>query len=326
MGNNIRLLWNGILSTASRTFVVYHFSEEMYSYLNLPNPSTTGRTRRQGNFKRSMINWLITTDNLGPFMIVWLVGCVLRHINHCWISKVKYYLPPPIYIYIYIYIYVGEVLHTSAAFTVEGLLLYKLGMIFYINHFSLIIFYHSVWLGFELFGLRAQMQSELMRKEYANQHCHNKPLDRKCDWSVEDVMQGRDGPENLRILKKESVEIGSWRQRAEIRPLRRELGIRPLGLEFWPLKDVVGFFGSLPTEIINITRYAVRWDGVSIAYKNCVSLLVSPWTEVKKLIDRLYLKWQSLPVFAYVLEFVNVFVSVSLLWWDHYIIYNTITW
>ena len=23
---------------------------------------------------------------------------------------------------------------------------------FYINHFSLIIFYHSVWLGFELFG------------------------------------------------------------------------------------------------------------------------------------------------------------------------------
>ena len=31
-------------------------------------------------------------------------------------------------------------------------LLYNYGMIFYINHFSLIIFYHSVWLGFELFG------------------------------------------------------------------------------------------------------------------------------------------------------------------------------
>ena len=33
------------------------------------------------------------------------------------------------------------------------MLLYKYGMIFYINPFSLIIFYHSVWLGFELFGL-----------------------------------------------------------------------------------------------------------------------------------------------------------------------------
>ena len=31
-------------------------------------------------------------------------------------------------------------------------LLYNYGTSFYINHFSLIIFYHSVWLGFELFG------------------------------------------------------------------------------------------------------------------------------------------------------------------------------
>ena len=30
---------------------------------------------------------------------------------------------------------------------------------FYFNHFSLIIFYHSVWLGFELFGLRDQVHS-----------------------------------------------------------------------------------------------------------------------------------------------------------------------
>ena len=30
---------------------------------------------------------------------------------------------------------------------------------FYINHFSLIIFYHSVWLVFELFGLRVQVHS-----------------------------------------------------------------------------------------------------------------------------------------------------------------------
>ena len=51
---------------------------------------------------------------------------------------------------------------------------------FYFNHFSLIIFYHSVWLGFELFGLRVQVCSQLvqftlMRKGYDNHHCHNKP-------------------------------------------------------------------------------------------------------------------------------------------------------
>ena len=51
---------------------------------------------------------------------------------------------------------------------------------FYIIHFSLIIFYHSVWLGFELFGLRVQacsqlVQFTLVRKGYDNHHCHNKP-------------------------------------------------------------------------------------------------------------------------------------------------------
>ena len=53
-------------------------------------------------------------------------------------------------------------------------------MIFYFNHFSLIIFYHSVWLGFELFRLRVQVCSQLVQftlihKGYDNNHCHNKP-------------------------------------------------------------------------------------------------------------------------------------------------------
>ena len=53
-------------------------------------------------------------------------------------------------------------------------------MNFYFNHFSLIIFYHSVWLGFELFGLRVQVCSPLVqftlaRKAYDNSHGHNKP-------------------------------------------------------------------------------------------------------------------------------------------------------
>ena len=59
--------------------------------------------------------------------------------------------------------------------------LYNYGMIFfYINHFSLIIFYHSVWLGFELFGLvhlqvhTHWVQFTLVRRGYDNHKCHNK--------------------------------------------------------------------------------------------------------------------------------------------------------
>ena len=53
-------------------------------------------------------------------------------------------------------------------------------IIFYFNHFSLIIFYRSVWLGFEQFGFRVQVCSQfvqftLTRKGYDNHHCHNKP-------------------------------------------------------------------------------------------------------------------------------------------------------
>ena len=80
-------------------------------------------------------------------------------------------------------------------------------ILFYINHFSLIIFYYSVWLGFELFGLRVQVYSQLeqftlARKGYDNDHCHNKLPGRKWGWRMDDIMPGIDGPENLRILKK----------------------------------------------------------------------------------------------------------------------------
>ena len=55
---------------------------------------------------------------------------------------------------------------------------------FNINHFSLIIFNYSVWLGFKLFGLRVQVYSQLVQftlahKAYDNHHCHNKHPDRK---------------------------------------------------------------------------------------------------------------------------------------------------
>ena len=80
-------------------------------------------------------------------------------------------------------------------------------ILFYFNHFSLIIIYHSVWLGSELFGLRVQVCSQLVqftlaRKGYDNHHCQNKPPDRKWGWIVDDVMPGRDGLRIWKILKK----------------------------------------------------------------------------------------------------------------------------
>ena len=35
--------------------------------------------------------------------------------------------------------------------------------------------------------------------------CYNKPSDRKWGWSVDHIVPGRDGPENLRILKKNQL-------------------------------------------------------------------------------------------------------------------------
>ena len=64
-------------------------------------------------------------------------------------------------------------------------------------------------------------------------------------------------------------------------------------VEFWAIEDVVGFFGSLQTEILNITRCAARQDGVSIV--RIVSLLVLK-NQSQKLIKPFIPEQQSLPV------------------------------
>ena len=161
-------------------------------------------------------------------------------------------------------------------------------MIFYFNHFSLIIFYHSVWSGFELFGFRVQVHCRwysftLEHKGYDNHHCHNKTPDRKWGWSVDDVILGKDGPENLGILKKS--QLRGW---------------------IWAVEDVVGIFGSLSIEILNITRCAARWVGVSIV--RIVSFSSSRRTEVR--INKPFVPEQQSRLYLYcVFAFVNMFVS-----------------
>ena len=88
-------------------------------------------------------------------------------------------------------------------------------------------------------------------------------------WSVDDVMPGRDGPENLRILKRVSwswdwtMESNTWGLGHWV----EELSFSDLNRQRW-------------IEILNTTRCPERWGGVSIVwlrktFKNCVSLLVS---------------------------------------------------
>ena len=134
-------------------------------------------------------------------------------------------------------------------------------MIFCINHFSLIIFYLSVWLGFKLFE-SLKFRCIIIWYTYARtQRIWQSPLviinppkppNRKWEWSMNYVMLGGDGPEKLRILKR-----GSWDWTIEVR-----VGYSAGGVGFWPLKDVVGFFGSLPTDILNTTCYTARLGGV----------------------------------------------------------------
>ena len=107
----------------------------------------------------------------------------------------------------------------------------------------------------------------LVRNGYDNHHCHNKPPDRKWGWSVNDVMPRRDGPENLRILKRVSWD---W-------TIEAELGLLTL-------RRVVKICRSLTTEILNTTSYVARW-GWGQHSKNCVSLLVTPMDRRKKIID-----------------------------------------
>ena len=89
----------------------------------------------------------------------------------------------------------------------------------YINHFSLIIFYHWVFTALNYSGLLVQVHSHwvqfaLARKGYDSHHCHNKNSDRKWYWSEDDVMPRRDGSEIWGFWKSVSwdwtMEVENW--------------------------------------------------------------------------------------------------------------------
>ena len=144
----------------------------------------------------------------------------------------------------------------------------------------MMIFYHSFWLDFELFGLRVQVCSQLVqftlvRKGYDNHHCHNKPQTEN-----EAGVWMTSCPEEM------GWEFGRFWKRFSWGPRPRcwEVGVRPGSWNFenGPWKTIVEFLplghrvGFRPLkDVVNIV-----WLGKT--FKNCLflPLLVSKnWTQ-----------------------------------------------
>ena len=73
------------------------------------------------------------------------------------------------------------------------------------------------------------------------------------DRSVDDVMPKRDGPENLRILKRRQLRLDYWGESWVFDRLGMQFSFSYLDWQRW-------------IEILDITRYAARWNGVSIVW------------------------------------------------------------
>ena len=138
-------------------------------------------------------------------------------------------------------------------------------LLFYFNHFSLIIFYHSVLLGFQLFGLRVQLCSQLVQlplraKDMTITIVIINPRQKirlECGWRHAQ----KKWSENLEDFEKDSVEVrpwcwevgvrpGSWgfeigpcRQTIEYLPLGQRMEFSAIELSFLPLRRRFSFSG-----------------------------------------------------------------------------------
>ena len=127
-----------------------------------------------------------------------------------------------------------------------------------------------------------------MLKGYDNHHCLYKPLDRKWGWSVDDVMPGRDSPENFGILKKSQLWLDHGGKKLSFCNWGIELSVLPL-LQWLSFRVSTGGDELRFKTPQDAPRIGVESDSmVSKTFKNCVSLPASRWSH--KLIKRLYLK------------------------------------
>ena len=120
---------------------------------------------------------------------------------------------------------------------------------FFILSFFINYIYHSVWLGYELFGLRVQacshwLQFTFARKGYDYHHCHNKPQTGNeagvCMTSYPEVMSWEFGRFWKRFSWVPTMVLKSWGPtvilrslcptmmlRSWVRPWYWEVGVRP---------------------------------------------------------------------------------------------------
>ena len=126
------------------------------------------------------------------------------------------------------------------------------------------------------------VQFTLVRKGYDNHHCHNKP-----QTGNEAGVWMTSCPEEMVLRIWGFWKRVSWRLTLDY--ASRQLSFCLFGhrVEFSTVAAVVKIFRSLPTEILTITRCAVRGDGVSIV--RIVSLLLVSKNWSQKLINRSYL-------------------------------------
>ena len=146
-----------------------------------------------------------------------------------------------------------------------------------INHFPLIISYHSVWLGFELFGLRVQVHSHWVQFYARAQRIWQSPfvminprqeMKLECRWRHAQKRWA----ENLEDFEKRSDHRDEkLRSDHAVEKVRLDHAGRQLSLYHWGIENwvfycggkLLEFFRSLPTEILNITRCVARlWSQI----------------------------------------------------------------
>ena len=137
---------------------------------NLNNMEPNKRDKHHGN------RWEVWKDQ----MLVWCSHSTRRHLEYQQVSHSLQWAKR-FRCYQYEIIYFNCTQFPSSRWSTRGrdrqkglLLCYiiKGWFFFYFDHFSLIIFYPSVKVGFQQFGIRVQVSSQLVRKGYDN---HYKP-------------------------------------------------------------------------------------------------------------------------------------------------------
>ena len=138
---------------------------------------------------------------------------------------------------------------------------------FYINNFSLIIFYHSVWLGFELFGsscrcTHIEYSSRLQAEDMTITDVMIKTLFRNETgvWmtSCPGAMGWEFGHFEKEVSWDSTLDQSSW---GWLWKISETVGLSAIGTDSWSWSLTIEFCRSLPTDILGAPGCAARLLG-----------------------------------------------------------------